>query len=243
MKAVLSQPVPAAATPHLAFDVYRIPFFLEPDYPADETFEETNRVRLHRKWGGERQFEEQKQRHRLKERGVEAGLRPDAFNLDRVASSTLASHTLVQWAGRTYGLDASERLYDRLNTYHFEEGRKLNDAAALAAIAGEEGMDEVAAAAYLASGKGRDAIVGAYHAVQRMGISGIPCFVVDGGRSVLSGAVHADELTRVFREIEAEAVEKRGGGREKEEDEMPGPVFAPLLMNALGEGGSLVGAE
>ena len=64
-----------------SFSMLRVPFFLEPDYPHSEDFEETNRVRLHRKWGGEQDFLAQKRRHRLKERGWAVGI-PN-FDLDR----------------------------------------------------------------------------------------------------------------------------------------------------------------
>ena len=73
MAAVTAVPLPPAPHPHVSFDVYRIPFFLEPSYPTDESFRESNRHRLERKWGGRAQFAAQKRRHRLKERGVEAG--------------------------------------------------------------------------------------------------------------------------------------------------------------------------
>ena len=36
MNAVLEQPLHGATAPHVAFDLYRVPFFLEPDYPEDE---------------------------------------------------------------------------------------------------------------------------------------------------------------------------------------------------------------
>ena len=65
----------------------RVPFFLEPEYPTAAEFEETNRVRLLRKWGGKRGWDEQKRRHALKERGREVGI--EHFNLDRVASNTV----------------------------------------------------------------------------------------------------------------------------------------------------------
>ena len=38
----------------LRFSVLRVPFFLEPDYERDESWSETNRTRLERKWGGRR---------------------------------------------------------------------------------------------------------------------------------------------------------------------------------------------
>ena len=107
------------------FTLLRVPFFLEPGYNTSEEFEETNRERLIRKWGGKAGFEAQKRRHTLKERGQEVGI--EHFNLDRIASSTLASHRLVQWVTKRRGVTAAEQLYNNLNYRHFELGQKLND--------------------------------------------------------------------------------------------------------------------
>ena len=89
---------------------------------------------------------------------------------------------------------------------------------------------------------------------KQMGITGIPTFVVDGGRAVLSGAVHSDELLKIFREIEAEAVAEAvhdTGPQDAPPDRSPSttakhataaatdsqsvtsPVFAPLLVHAF----------
>ena len=122
MKEVASTPVDAARP--LGFNLLRVPFFLEPDYPTSPEFEETNRVRLIRKWGGEAGWQRQKARHRMKERGQEVGI--EKFNLDRIASNTLASHRLVQWVTRTLGVNAAETLYAELNKRHFVDGEKLN---------------------------------------------------------------------------------------------------------------------
>mmetsp|Transcript_8191 Transcript_8191/g.25914 ORF Transcript_8191/g.25914 Transcript_8191/m.25914 type:complete len:229 (-) Transcript_8191:306-992(-) len=185
----------------LGFSVVRVPFFLEPDFPEDEAFSETNRARLVRKWGGERGWLEQKRRHRLKERAQAAGI-AEKIDLDRLASNTLKSHRLVQWVSRTHGLDASERLYDALNELHFVRGRKLNDAAMLAAAAAEHaGADEAAARAYLDSDAGRAEIDKALLIARAYGITSIPKFVIDG-ELLVDGAAHADEHEAVFRSIE-----------------------------------------
>jgi len=52
-------------------------------------------------------------RFSLKGRGQAAGI--PHFNLDRLASNSMASHRLVQHVGKLYGLHISEKLYDRLN--------------------------------------------------------------------------------------------------------------------------------
>lgn len=195
------------------FSVVRVPFFLEPDYPRSPAFQETNRERLIRKWGGAAEFEAQKSRHQLKERGQAVGIQH--FNLDRVASSTFLSHRLVQWVSKEYGLAKSEALYNVLNRRHFEEGQKLNDAAMLAEAAAEAGVDGAAAAAFMASDAGEAEIKRSQEMLRHMGVHSIPTFIIQG-RYSLSGAAHAEELGRLFREIEA-------SGEEGE------PVFAPIL--------------
>jgi predicted DsbA family dithiol-disulfide isomerase len=183
----------------LRFTVIRVPFFLEPDYPRDENWHETNRTRLERKWGGKREFSEQKTRHRLKERGMDVGIKH--FNLDRLASSTMQSHRLVQWVTKNYGCTVSEILYNDLNKRHFELGQKLNDQKMLVEAASAAGVDAQKAEAFLASGEGEMEIEGALHILRRMGIHSIPNFIV-GAQHVLSGAVHSSELVKLFREIE-----------------------------------------
>lgn len=97
----------------LAFSVIRVPFFLEPHYDENKPYIESNRDRLIQKWGGKAGWEEQKLRHNLKGRGLDAGI--PHFNLDRLASNTMASHRLIQHLGKTFGLTVSEAIYDCLN--------------------------------------------------------------------------------------------------------------------------------
>mmetsp|Transcript_43569 Transcript_43569/g.95326 ORF Transcript_43569/g.95326 Transcript_43569/m.95326 type:complete len:226 (-) Transcript_43569:354-1031(-) len=183
----------------LSFCLLRVPFFLEPEYPTDESFAETNRERLIRKWGGKEAFEAQKRRHRLKERGQEVGIKH--FNLDRQASSTLASHRLVQWVTKNYGVTVAEALYNDLNYRHFELGQKLNCSSMLVEAAAQAGVDAKAAAAFLSSSDGTAEIKAAQSLLRSLGINSIPTFII-GGETVLGGAAHSSEFVHVFREIE-----------------------------------------
>jgi predicted DsbA family dithiol-disulfide isomerase len=197
MKEVATNP---KAPQPLGFTVLRVPFFLEPGYPKSEDFEESNYDRLVRKWGGRAEFEAQKQRHALKERGQEVGI--THFKLDRIASNTFASHRLVQWVTKTHGINMAEKLYNELNFCHFEEGKKLNNRALLIDAAQKVGVDPQAAADFLDSTAGTEEIVAAQHMLQAMQIHSIPTFLI-GGRLLTSGAVHSKDLTRVFRQIES----------------------------------------
>ena len=189
----------------LNYRVHRVPFFLEPDYPEDEDFEETNEERLWRKWGGKEAFERQKQRHRLKERGQEVGI--EHFDARRTASSTMRSHRLVQWTARTHGLDMSEDLYDVLNEAHFVQGRKLNDINLLCDCAASVGVPRESVRDFLVSEQGRDEVKQMFEKVQAHGIHSIPTFIVDG-QHMLNGAAHANEIERVLRAVERQWAEE-----------------------------------
>mmetsp|Transcript_37105 Transcript_37105/g.87326 ORF Transcript_37105/g.87326 Transcript_37105/m.87326 type:complete len:230 (-) Transcript_37105:970-1659(-) len=197
MKAVATNP---KTDKPLGFTVLRVPFFLEPEYPKGEDFEESNRDRLIRKWGGPAQFEAQKKRHRLKERGLEVGIQH--FNLDRTASNTFASHRLVQWVTKTYGINKAEALYNELNHRHFEEGQKLNNRKMLCEAGEKVGLNSSDVETFLKSSDGTDNIVKAQQMLAAMQIHSIPTFII-GGSMVASGALHSAELEDIFRQIES----------------------------------------
>jgi predicted DsbA family dithiol-disulfide isomerase len=191
-----------------------VPFFLEPDYPTDPSFEETNRVRLIRKWGGKAGWDAQKRRHGLKERGLEVGI--PKFNLDRIASNTLASHRLVQWVTRTLGINAAETMYNSLNKLHFEDGQKLNNTAMLVEEAVAVGADAEEAREFLESEAGKPEIQAAQAKLRELGVSGIPTLILAGKWQMPSGAIGASSLVDAFRQLE-----EMGGGT--------GSMFAEAL--------------
>lgn len=226
MRHVLSKPLNAESP--LAFAVVRVPFFLEPDYDESKPFIESNRNRLVKKWGGKRGWEEQKNRHDLKGRGMAAGI--PHFNLDRLTSNTMASHRLIQHVGKRYGLNVSETLYDRLNVYYFVEGHALNDKPRLAKVAaetiseslaqdsstGEAPMKEEEILSFLNGNQGKLEIKNALRTLQQLGVHGIPQFIIEGSR-IVDGAAGPKTFIQIFREIE------RRGKCER------GPVFGDIL--------------
>jgi len=212
MKEVAANPMDASRP--MAFNLLRVPFFLEPDYPTSEEFEETNRVRLVRKWGGEAGWKAQKNRHGLKERGQQVGI--EKFNLDRVASNTLASHRVVQWVTRTLGTNKAEQLYADLNKRHFVDGNKLNDREMLIEAAAKVGAAAEATAHVIDSGEGGVEIQAAQGRLRELGVSGIPTLIFGGMYQMPSGALGSRQLVEAFRQIEGE-----GGA--------PGALFAEEL--------------
>lgn len=229
MRHVLSKPLNTGSNPpSLAFAVVRVPFFLEPEYDETKPFIESNRDRLVEKWGGKEGWELQKRRHDLKGRGIAAGI--PHFNLDRLASNSMASHRLVQHIGKRYGLNVSESLYDRLNVYYFVEGHALNDKPRLAKMAaetiselleqdnptGQTIMNEKDILSFLDGDQGRVEIENALRALQKLGVHGIPKFIIEGS-SVVDGAAGPDMFIQIFRDIE-----ERG-------QVAGGPIFGDIL--------------
>lgn len=87
----------------IQFNIYRVPFFLEPDYIIKpNNFWESHDTRMIRKFGSKEAFERVKIQHRLVPRAMEAGL-TESFgfteeNLSkRKQSSTLNAHRLIQY--------------------------------------------------------------------------------------------------------------------------------------------------
>lgn len=196
---------------------------MEPDYDPKKTFVETNRTRLIRKWGGEAGWNKQKKHHNLKGRGEEVGI--PHFNLDRLASNTMASHRLIQHLGKNYGLTVSEKVYDRLNVYHFVEGHALNDLPRLSSVVAEEienilpngkRLSEEQIFNFLQSDEGTDNIEYAKNALRQLGIDSIPTFIIDGSIMV-GGAASSNVFVDIFRDIERKGI-----------------VHGPLLNDVLG---------
>lgn len=204
---ILSKPLVNAPRP-LAFSVIRVPFFLEPNYDEEKPYIESNRERLITKWGGEEGWERQKRDHDLKGRGLKAGI--PHFNLDRLAANSMASHRLIQMLGKTYGLDVSEAIYDLLNEYYFVDGNSLNDRLKLASVVAEKLKTLLGDRSppssqtlldFLNGNEGRSEIEDAVKSLHRLGVHGIPKFIVEG-RTVIDGAAGAESFIEVFRKIE-----------------------------------------
>lgn len=206
---VLKEPLANAPKP-IAFSIIRVPFFLEPAYDEDKPFIESNRERLVKKWGGKEGWEAQKKNHDLKGRGLEAGI--PHFNLDRLAANSMASHRLIQWIGKTYGLHVCEAIYDLLNVYYFVDGHSLNDRPRLAKVVGEKLREILPEDAtipssedlldFLNSNEGREEIEEALAALNQLGVHGIPKFIIEGF-TVIDGAARSEAFIEVFRDIEA----------------------------------------
>jgi predicted DsbA family dithiol-disulfide isomerase len=133
---------------------------------------------------------------------VAAAGAPDGarFDFGRVANApnTVDAHRLILFAGeRGRQWEAADALFEA----YFAEGADLNDHDQLAKIAARAGLDLEEARNCLAGGEGADEVARSQKEAHRLGINGVPFYVLDG-RYAVSGAqpvgvfVRALEATR-----------------------------------------------
>ena len=124
-----------------------------------------------------------------------------AFDAIKVAPNTLDAHRLIRWAGAA-GEAVQNRLVRRLFQLNFEEGVNVGDHAVLVEAAREAGMDASVAATLLPTDADVEAVRTEIATASRMGISGVPCFLLEGKYAVM-GAQDADTLADAIRQVAA----------------------------------------
>jgi predicted DsbA family dithiol-disulfide isomerase len=124
-----------------------------------------------------------------------------AFDAIKVAPNTLDAHRLIRWAGAA-GEAVQNRLVRRLFQLNFEEGVNIGDHAVLVEAAREAGMDASVAATLLPTDADVEAVRTEIATASRMGISGVPCFLLEGKYAVM-GAQDVDTLADAIRQVAA----------------------------------------
>jgi predicted DsbA family dithiol-disulfide isomerase len=122
-----------------------------------------------------------------------------AFDAIKVAPNTLDAHRVIRWAGAA-GEDVQNRLVRRLFQLNFEEGANLGDHAVLTEAAREAGMDASVVETLLPTDADVEAVRNEIATASRMGITGVPCFLLEGKYAVM-GAQEADALADAIRQV------------------------------------------
>jgi predicted DsbA family dithiol-disulfide isomerase len=138
---------------------------------------------------------------RLTQMGADSGI---DFHFDRIARApnTLDAHRVIRWA-EPEGLQTRTAM--ALFFRYFEQGEDVSDPAVLRAAAEDAGLDGAAIARLLAGDADRDAVAAEVEEASRIGITGVPTFIL-GGRYAISGAQPTETWTRLVGDIEAAAV-------------------------------------
>lgn len=123
------------------------------------------------------------------------------FDDIKVAVNTLDAHRVIRWAA-TAGNDVQHRVAKGLFAANFEDGENISDHDTLARIAGENGMEEPVVRALLAGEADKDAVEAEIDQARSMGVTGVPCFVIEGRYAVV-GAQDADALADAIRQVAA----------------------------------------
>lgn len=171
--------------PHIRW----LPFFLSPDTPEEG---EPYRPHLEKKFGGVEKLAQ------IWAQITEAG-RPDGieFAFERIEkrANTLKAHRLIHHVQQSG--DAGV-LVDRLFAAQFIEGKDVGDAAVLARLAAECGLDESATLAYLHGDADADQVRSLFERSQKQGITSVPFFILDE-RFGVGGAQSPDLMLTALR--------------------------------------------
>jgi len=120
---------------------------------------------------------------------------------DRIARTpqTIDAHRLIRWAAAE---GAESAAADEFFRRYFERGEDISERAVLLATAESLGLDRAVIDRLLDGDADRAELEAEEAAARRMGVAGVPCFVI-AGRHVLEGAQDSATWTRVIREIDA----------------------------------------
>ena len=128
------------------------------------------------------------------------------FDAIKRTPNTFDAHRLIRWAGTTGHQSAVvQQLFHR----YFENGDDISDHAILLDVAGSAGMERAVVARLLASDADRETLAEEEQAARRMGVGGVPCFIIDG-RYVLQGAQDVATWKRVIPELGATQADPAG---------------------------------
>jgi predicted DsbA family dithiol-disulfide isomerase len=177
-----------AERPDLLPDLQWRPFLLNPDIAPGGI---PRQDWLTRKFGGEERA--RRLYGTIAELGRAEGL-VFRFDLMRRIPSSLDGHRLLRWASRQGPVDG---LVSRIFSAYFSEGQDIGQHAVLAALAAQEGLDGAEAQRFLASGEEMEWVHIENLRAHRLGINGVPCFLVDGQHAI-AGAQEPEVLERLI---------------------------------------------
>lgn len=122
---------------------------------------------------------------------------PFDFPAIKRTPNTLDAHRLIHWAG----IEGRQKpMVDALFRAYWAEGKDIGDAATLADIAGQVGLDRDAIARLLATDADVETVRARMSHSSARGVSAVPTFIIDH-RHVVRGAQPADLWTGVIDEL------------------------------------------
>jgi predicted DsbA family dithiol-disulfide isomerase len=111
------------------------------------------------------------------------------------------SHRLIFWSATQ---EKQDEVVASLFKAYFEDGLDIGDIEMLVECAARAGLDREGARAFLQSEEGRQEVVASDVYARRLGINGVPCFIVNRKYAV-SGAQPPSAFVEVFNLAERDA--------------------------------------
>ncbi|MET3790537.1 DsbA family oxidoreductase [Aquamicrobium terrae] len=182
-----------AAAEGIEVEVNWRPFQLDPTIPAGGLDRQDYMLG---KFGSEDRIREI--HARIEPLGAAEGIAFD-FDAIKVSPNTLDAHRVIRWAGAT-SREVQGKLVRRLFSLYFEQGGNVGDPAVLVAAAREAGMDATVVEALLSTDADADAVRAEIATASRMGVTGVPCFLLEGRYAVM-GAQEAETLADAIRQV------------------------------------------
>ena len=138
---------------------------------------------------------------RMEEQLLAAGVEeriPFAFEKIQRTPNTFTAHRLVWYAAQQ---ETQDNVVEALFRAYFLEGQNIGDVTTLTHVAAEAGLDRTETEEFLASDKGVVEVKAEEAVGRRLGISGVPYFVLNGSISI-SGAQPPDIFVSAIQQTE-----------------------------------------
>jgi predicted DsbA family dithiol-disulfide isomerase len=169
------------------------PFLLNPDMPRGGMSRADYMIR---KFGAEDRA--RRLYASIADLGAAEGIDFD-FGAIRRTPNSVDAHRLVREAAKLdpgqHGV--ADALVQRLFAAHFVEGLDIGSHDVLAMLAVQHGMNGAAILEFLGSGDGGEVIHAENLHAHRLGINGVPCFLIDGEHAI-AGAQEMEVLERLI---------------------------------------------
>lgn len=182
------------------------PFQLNPTMPEEGM---DRRQYLIEKFGGDHKSNDMYKR--LVQVGKEMGIDFDFDAIERMPN-TFNAHRLIHWANSAPD-DGQTTLVNRLFEVFFKEGGNIGDTDTLLEVARELGMDDKLVAELLASDRDREAVQTEMDIAVKMGVTGVPCFIINNKYAVM-GAQPPQAIVEAVRQ----AAEEKSNAPDKSDD-------------------------
>ena len=120
------------------------------------------------------------------------------FSAIKVSPNTIDAHRVIRWAINE-GEEVQGKLVERLFQLYFLEGANIGDHDVLTEAANAAGMDGAVVRTLLATDQDRDAVEKEIATAQQMGVTGVPCFIIDNKYAVM-GAQEPSHIAEAIKQ-------------------------------------------